>query len=146
MEQLVDQHAGQLDAVELEQIGQERVVEKSEARERDRWPHHRVETLRFERRGFRIRIALVEIAAIRHAANYRKPPGVGLQRVARRRHQDVDDRALIDGRNSFIRTADVLAQFFGSELAHREDSLELGANVRRKILARQHVVDRFTVP
>ena len=41
MEEFVNQHARQLDAVHLEQIREERVVEKSKARERYRRPHHR---------------------------------------------------------------------------------------------------------
>src|ERR1039457_6973958 len=56
------------------------------------------------------------------------------------------DRALIHERHALIRTAYIEAECFGGELAHREHGLQLRANVRRKISARERVANRLAVP
>ena len=56
------------------------------------------------------------------------------------------DRALIDVGEAFIGAADIEAELVGGELAHGEHGFELGANVGRKIAAREGVVDRLAVP
>ncbi len=48
MEQLVDNHAGQFDAIEPEQVRQQRVVEEAEAGKCDGRPDVSIEAVRFE--------------------------------------------------------------------------------------------------
>ena len=88
MEQFVDNHAGQFDAIELEQVRQQRIIEEAEAGKGDGRPDMSIEAVRFEVGGLGLGAGAIEVAAIRHRADNRKPPGVGSERGPRRGHHD----------------------------------------------------------
>src|SRR5713226_307725 len=120
MEQLVDDYAGYFDAAKAQQIGEQRVVEKSQAGKRYRRPHHRVISALLHLGGLSVGAILVEVAAIGDSSDDRKPPGIGLERVARRRHHDPCDRSLVDLGDAAVGVADVESEAFARELAHLE--------------------------
>src|SRR5262249_35451662 len=118
MKQFVNDHVSQFDAVELEQIREQRIVEEPETRKRDRRPYHRIVAGGLHRVGLGRRLRLLEVAAIRNRADDWKPPGVGLQRVAWGGHDYVHDRALIYGRDGLVGAADVEVKLLSREFTN----------------------------
>jgi hypothetical protein len=93
--------------------------------------HQRIVTLRFHRGGFGGGVGLVEIASVRHVAHDREPPSLRLERVARRSHYHVHNRALVDLGYGLVRAAYIESEIVSGEFADSQHSLKSGANVRR---------------
>src|SRR5260370_25302497 len=146
MEEFVDNYARQLHPVEVEQVGEERVVEEAEARECDRGTDVRVVATRLHCGRFGLGLVTTEIAAIGYVADDREPPEIRLKGIARRRHDDPYDRILLDLGYGLIRAANVELQVVRGEFSNFKDCFKFCANVSRQITVGKLPAYRFAVP
>src|SRR5229473_3177085 len=107
MEEFVDNHPRQLHPVEVEQVGEERVIEEADDRE---------------------------------------PPEIRLKRIARRRHDNPYDRALVDLGYGLIRAANVELQVVRGEFSNFKYCFKFCTNVGGQITVGKLPADRLAVP
>src|SRR5713226_1614609 len=146
MEEFVDNHPRQLHPVELKQVREERVVEEAEARECDSGSDISVVATRLHSNCFGLGLIHVEIAAIGHVADDREPPEIRLKRIARRRHDNPYDRALVDLGYGLIRGANVELQVVRGEFSNFKYCFKFCANISGQITVGKLPAYRFAVP
>jgi hypothetical protein len=125
VQQFVENRLGEALVVVAQQRRQQRIVEPPERTERDRRTCVGIVSATFELGGERVGVGAIEIRAIRHLADDRKPPGVGLEAISARRGHDVHDLALLHGRERRVAPADRQPERVTGEGAHRQRELEL---------------------
>jgi hypothetical protein len=145
VQELMDDRLRQPLLIVAQERAEQRIVEPSQGAERDRGTHVRVIALRVELGGEPIRVGGIEIGPVRHAADDREPPRVGLQPVARSGADDVHDLARVDGRDRAVAAADIQPEIVCGEAPHRQGQLQFGARVGVDV-AYQHAIDRLAAP